>query len=305
MVKKPLHFSDYLAPKHWGIWLLFTFMRLVTLLPLPVINLVGGALGLLVYHLMPSRRRVARANIRQAYPDYDDRQIRQLMRQSFISVGISVFEVALAWWARRGYLRKRCEVEGMEHLEAAMEKGKGVILLTGHFTTLEIGGILMALYTPLHAVFKKAHNTMFNDFMVYFRSVHLDHVIPNKDVRSFIKTLKDGEVTWYAPDQDSVGKNVVFTPFLGGMASTLTSASRIAAMTGAAIVPFYPVRLKGGRGYKLVIKEALDGFPSGDTMEDAARINRAIEDMVRSQPDQYAWLHKRFKHRPEGEGPIY
>jgi len=305
MAEKPIRSTSYLAPKYWGTWLLFLIMRLVALLPLSVIEAIGTGLGLLTYRLLPSRRRVARINIRQAYPEFDEDQIKHLMRKSFISLGISVFESGLAWWARRDYLRKHCNVEGIEHLESALAKGNGVILLTGHFTTLEIGGILMALYTPLNAIYKKAHNVMFNDFMVHYRSRHLQQVISNKDVRSFIRGLKSGVATWYAPDQDSAGKNTVYTPFLGGTASTLTSASRIASITQAAVVPFYPVRLGGGKGYKLVIQEALENFPGDDMTEDSARINQAIEKMVRLQPEQYAWIHKRFKHQPDDKSSIY
>ena len=305
MVEQPLLLRNYLSPKYWGTWLLFLIMRLIALLPLSVIEKIGAGFGLLIYRLIASRRRVARINIKQAYPEYTEQQIKDLMRKSFISLGISVFETGIAWWANRDYLRKRCNIEGLEHLEAALEKGHGVILLTGHFTTLEIGGILMALYTPLNAIYKKAHNKMFNDFMVYYRGQHLEHVIANKDVRSFIKGLKNGVATWYAPDQSSGGKNTVFTPFLGGVASTLTSASRITAITQAAVVPFYPVRLGNGKGYKLVIEEALENFPSGDATKDAENINLAIDKMVRQLPEQYAWIHKRFKHRPEGESSIY
>ena len=305
MIKKPLKISTYLSPKYWGTWLLFLIMRLIALLPLSVIEKIGAGFGLLIYRLIPSRRRVARINIKLAYPEYSEQQIKTLMRQSFISLGISVFETGLAWWANRDYLRERCSTEGLEHLEDALAKGNGVILLTGHFTTLEIGGILMALYTPLNAIYKKAHNKMFNDFMVYYRELHLKHVIDNKDVRAFIKGLKNGDATWYAPDQSSGGKNTVFTPFLGGIASTLTSASRITDITHAAIVPFYPVRLGNGKGYKLVIRKALENLPSGNVTKDAENINLAIDKMVRQLPEQYAWIHKRFKHRPEGASSIY
>ena len=305
MVEQPLKISNYLSPRYWGTWLLFLIMRLIALLPLSIMEKVGAGFGLLIYQLVPSRRRVARINITQAYPDYSEQQIKTLMRKSFISLGISVFETGIAWWADRDYLRKKCSIEGLEHLETALAKGHGVILLTGHFTTLEIGGILMALYTPLNAIYKKAHNKMFNDFMVYYRGKHLQQVIDNKDVRAFIKGLKNGNATWYAPDQNSGGKSTVFTPFLGGIASTLTSASRITDITKASVVPFYPVRLENGKGYKLIIQEALKNFPSGNSMEDAASINLAIDKMVRQLPEQYAWIHKRFKNRPEGENSIY
>lgn len=285
-------------------WLFFGFLRLVIFLPLKWIESIGGFLGWLLYRLVPSRRRVTRINIQQAYPELKDTEIKELMRASYKSLGISIFEMAMAWWASRDYLRKHCHVEGIEHLEQALARGKGVILLTGHFSTLEIGGILMALYTPLQAVYKKAHNPMFNTFMHFYRNKHLEKAIPNTNVRDFIKGLRKGMATWYAPDQDFT-QNIVFAPFLGGIAGTLTSTAKMASITGASVVPFYPQRLDNGQGYKLVILPALENFPSGDAVDDAARVNHAIEEMVRKNPGQYAWIHKRFKTQPEGQPSIY
>ena len=285
-------------------WLFFGFLRLITLLPLRWIETIGGFFGWLLYRLAPSRRRVTRINMQQAYPKYNEAEIKKLIKASYRSLGISMFEMALAWWANRDYLRAYCSVEGMEHLEQALAKGKGVIMLTGHFSTLEIGGILMALYTPLQAVYKKAHNPMFNTFMHVYRNKHLQKAIPNTNVRDFIKGLRNGMATWYAPDQDFT-QNIVFAPFLGGIAGTLTSTAKMAEMTGASVVPFYPQRLDNGKGYKLVILPALENFPSGDQLEDAGRINKSIEEMVRKNPEQYAWIHKRFKTQPEGRPSIY
>ena len=295
----------WLAPKYWPMWLFMALLRVIALLPLSWIESLGRLVGWLLYRLAPSRRRVTRINIKQAYPDYSEAQVKQLVKASYASLGISLFETGLAWWASRDYLRSHCSVEGMAHLEKALAKGHGVILLTGHFSTLEIGGILMALYTPLQAVYKKAHNPMFDAFMLHYRSTHLERVTANTNVRGFINGLRDGLATWYAPDQDFSTQDIVFTPFLGGMATTLLSTVRMAEITGAPVVPFYPVRLAGSKGYKLVVLPELENFPSGDRPADAARINQAIDEMVRKNPQQYAWIHKRFKTQPEGRPSIY
>ncbi len=300
-----LHPQRFLSPRYWPMWFGFACLRLVILLPLPAINAIGTVLGRIAYRLAPSRRRVARINIMQAYPDYNETQIKQLVKQSFDSVGISIFEMALAWWEKREYLRQHCTLEGKEHLDNALAKNHGVIMLTAHFTTLEIGGILLAMYTPLNAVYKRAHNLMFNEFMHYYRNRHLHKAIANKDVRAFINGLRAGKATWYAPDQDFADQSIVFTPFLGGMASTLTSTVRMAQKTGAAVVPFYPVRLANNKGYKLVILPALDCFPTNNLMHDAARVNQCIEHMVRANPAQYSWIHKRFKTQPPGMASPY
>lgn len=305
----PLNVRAYLAPKYWPMWLAFGLLRLMAMLPIRWTQTIGTGLGLLVYRLVPSRRRVARINIRQAYPGYSDEQIRALNIASFKSLGISVFETAQAWWADRDYMRSICEVEGKQHLDDALAKGKGVILLTGHFTTLEIGAMLIGLQTTLkgvyNGVYKKAHNPMFNAFMAHYRSTYGEELIENKNVRALIRGLRKGRATWFAPDQDFSEQDIVFTPFLGGIASTLTATARMAEMTGAKVVPFYPVRLDGGQGYRLVILPALKDFPSNDIEKDSARINKAIEDMVYANPEQYGWVHKRFKYRPPGEPPIY
>ena len=301
----PLNARAYLAPKYWPMWLAFGLLRLMTMLPIRWTQAIGAGLGLLVYRLVPSRRRVARINIRQAYPDYSEEQIRALNIASFKSLGISVFETALAWWADREYMRSICEVEGKQHLDDALTRGKGVVLLTGHFTTLEIGAMLVGLQTQLNGVYKKAHNPMFNAFMAHYRSTYGEELIENKNVRALIRGLRKGRATWFAPDQDFAEQDIVFTPFLGGIASTLTATARMAEMTGAKVVPFYPVRLDRGQGYRLVILPALKDFPSNDIEKDSARINKAIEDMVYANPEQYGWVHKRFKYRPPGEPPIY
>lgn len=302
--KVGLQIHRWLHPKYWGLWLFFGLQRLSTLLPLSAIEAPGAFIGRLYYKLAPSRRRIARINIQQAYPDYDEAQIEKLTRASFRSLGISVFEMGIAWWASNDYLRKHCQVEGLEHLEQAQARGKGVIMLTGHFSTLEMGGALLSLYTPLHSVYKKAHNPMFDTFMLHYRSKRLKKLIANTNVREFIKGLRDGYATWYAPDQDFT-QNVVFAPFLGGMATTLIATAKMASMTGASVVPFYPQRLDRGRGYKLVILPALEDFPSDDQYQDASRINQALEEMVRRNPEQYAWVHKRFKTQPPGMPSIY
>jgi KDO2-lipid IV(A) lauroyltransferase len=301
----PLNARDFLAPRYWPMWLGLVFIRAGSSLPLRWMQAFGGSLGLLAYRLMASRRRVARVNIRQAYPDYSEAEIRVLNRESFRHLGISVFETGLAWWGDRDYLKSICEVEGREHLDAALAKGKGAILLSGHFATLEIGALLAGFLAPINGVYKKAHNPMFNAFMAHYRSSFGEELIENKNVRALVRGLRQGRATWFAPDQDFAEQDIVFTPFLGGVASTLTGTARLAQMTGAPVVPFYPQRLSGGRGYRLVILPALDNFPSGDIEQDSARINKAIEDMVYANPEQYGWVHKRFKTRPPGMPSLY
>ena len=303
---KTLLLRSYLAPKYWPLWLAIGLLRVATFLPIPILHYLGEALGMLLYHSVPSRRRAARINLKQAFPELSDSAIDALNKRSFRSLGISVFETGIAWFKKSSVLQRQCQVEGKEHLDQAMARNKGVILLTGHFTTLEMGGRLIGTCADRYnAVFKRAHDPLFNAIMVHYRSKMGDELIETRNVRAIIRGLKNGHATWFGPDQDFADQEIVFTPFLGGIASTLTATAKLARMTGAAVVPFYPVRLDKGQGYKLIILPALDNFPSGDIEADCARVNRTIEAMVYSCPEQYLWSHKRFKTQPDRRTNIY
>jgi KDO2-lipid IV(A) lauroyltransferase len=303
---KSLQLSSYLAPKYWPLWFAIGLLRLTAFLPLPFLQSMGSTLGIFIYRIVPSRRRAARINLKQAYPDYSDKEIDILNKKAFRSLGVSVFETGIAWFTKSEKLQKLCQIEGKEHLDLAMEKNRGVLLLTGHFTTLEMGGHLIGTYVDKYnAVFKNAHSPLFNALMVHYRSKMGDELIETKNVRGIIRGLKKGHATWFGPDQDFGDQELVFTPFLGGIASTLTATAKIAKMTGAAVVPFYPVRLENGRGYKLIVLPPLDNFPSDDIEADSARVNKIIESMVYDCPEQYLWSHKRFKTQADRKTNIY
>jgi KDO2-lipid IV(A) lauroyltransferase len=303
---KSLQLSSYLAPKYWPLWCAIGVLRLTTFLPTSVRLAAGNTTGSLIYHIVPSRRRIAEINLRQAYPHFNDKKIEQLNKKAFRSLGISIFEIGIAWFTKSRKLKKQCQIEGKEYLDQAMAENKGVLLLTGHFTTLDIGARLIGLYAEKYnGVYKRAHNPLINALMVRYRSRMGDELIDTRDVRAVIRGLQKGHATWFAPDQDFVIQDIVFTPFLGGIASTLTATTKIAKITGAAIVPFYPVRLEKGEGYKLVVLSALTDFPSGDIEADSARINNAIETMVYACPEQYLWSHKRFKTQADRKTNIY
>jgi KDO2-lipid IV(A) lauroyltransferase len=305
-IDKSLQLSSYLAPKYWPLWSAIGLLRLTTFLPVPLIHRIGAALGMLLYRIVPSRRRTARINLKQAFPELNNEEIDELNKKAFKSLGISIFETGIAWFKKRSVLEQQCQIEGKEHLDQAMAKNKGVILLTGHFTTLEMGGRLIGTYVDKYnAVFKRAHDPLFNAIMVHYRSKMGDALIETRNVRAIIRGLKSGHATWFGPDQDFADQEIVFTPFLGGIASTLTATAKLARMTGAAVVPFYPVRLANGKGYKLIVLPALENFPSDDIEADSARVNRTIEEMVYSCPEQYLWSHKRFKTQPDRRTNIY
>jgi KDO2-lipid IV(A) lauroyltransferase len=295
----------YLAPKFWPLWFGILLLGMASLLPYRLQLGLGTAMGRLAYRFAKRRRLIVQTNIRLCFPQLSPAEQKQLVRKNFESTGIGIFETALSWWGRDSRLLPLCHIEGREHLDKALQQGHGVILLTAHMTCLEIGAHLMAIQFPLQAIYKKSHNPLFEWFMYKARRRRSHEAIQTYETRKIVKALKHNRVTWYAMDQDFGRKQNVFVPFMGVLASTLITTSRLAKMSGALVVPYFPFRLSDGRGYRIVIEPALNGFPSGDDKQDAARINEIIGDAVRQAPEQYFWAHRRFKTRPEGEPDLY
>lgn len=301
---KAVNPAHYLAAKYWPTWFALGLLRLVVLLPLPAIEFFGALLGKLLYVALPERRKIADINIAIAFPEADKQEITRLRKLCFKNMGIAGFELALSWW-RDEHLLKLCEVEGLEYITQYQQQGRGVIILTAHFTCLEIGGPVLNHYVPFQVMYKRAHNKLFDAFMRYHRARLYKAIVDYHKPLSMIKGLKKGHAAWYAPDQDFRGKDMVFAPFFGIQASALTAPARFAKITNAAVVPYYIKRKKNGQGYKLVILPALENFPSGNTQQDALIINKTLEHLILQNPEQYLWVHKRYKNRPEGEAAIY
>ena len=279
-------------------------MRLVALLPLRMLETIGGLFGKLLYWALPERRKVGEINLQIAFPKHSLDEIQQLNKLCFKNLGIAAFELGLSWWENQRIL-ELCEVEGLEHLQQAQQQGKGVIILTAHFTCLEIGGPVLNHHVPFQVMYKRAHNKLFDAFMKYHRGRLYKAIVDHHKPITLIKGLKKGYAAWYAPDQDFGGKDTVFVPFFGVDATALTAPARIAKISGAPVVPYYIQRKPSGQGYKLTILPALRNFPSNDAEQDALRINQVIEQMIMENPEQYLWVHKRYKNRPAGQQRIY
>ena len=298
--------TDYLAPKYWLTWLGIGCLYLSTFLPYSLMLKLGTALGWLVHYLTPRRRRITRTNIRKAYPKIDEDEVRRLVKRCFYSSTIALFEAAWAWWASDEKLKPLYRIEGLEHLKAAAKKGKGIILLGAHWTTLEIKGRLLAYDVDnIHTTYKPAHNDLFEAIMTRNRARMNKGIISSSNMRGIIKLLKNNQVLWYAPDQDFGIEPSVFAPFMGIQTATLTMTARLAKVSGAPVVPVYSERLPGNLGYRIRISRALENFPSGNDVRDATTTNRVIEEQLNYTPSQYLWGHRRFKTRPEGELPFY
>lgn len=306
-MNKPRIPLSFLLPKYWGGWFGLFLLRFFALFPYSWLKKFSQLLGNTFYSLAKRRKHIIDTNIKLCFPDKTTAEQQVLSRQVFISSIMAVFETAISWWGNKDKMLQRHQVEGMEHLEKASAKGKGVILLVSHFTTMEIAGAFLNSHIDnLKVVYKRSTNSLLEFFIQRKR---LDRccsgLIKHKSIREIVRSIKKGNVVWYAPDQDFGNKDSIFAPFMGVMTSTLLSTQRLAKLTGAPVVPFYVTRNADASGYTMRISPELENFPSDDELQDATAINQAIENQIKQSPEQYLWAHRRFKTRPEGEADVY
>ena len=264
---------------------------------------LGCGIGALLLWLLPARRRAAETNLRLCFPDMSDAQRTALLQASFAGLGVGLFEFARAWWGSIEPMRRNVRIEGLEHLHALQAQGRGALLISGHFMTLELCGRLLCDHIPLAGMYRRHRNPVFEWAVMRGRLRYATAMFNNDELRGAVRHLKRGGVLWYAPDQDMRGKDTVFAPFFGIPAATITASHQLARLTGCAVVPFFH-RREGSR-YLLRIAEPLADFPTANVTSDSARINVAIEAMVREAPSQYLWIHRRFKRQPGGAPSLY
>jgi len=297
--------SDYLHPKFWPMWGIFGMLRLAALLPYRAAMSLGRLLGQLLFQLSRSRLQVIDTNLARCFPEKSAAERERIRFEFYRNMGVSLVEVAMCWWWSDARLKPRVEIRGLEHLDAVIASGRGAILLTGHYTSLEIGGRLLTLFMPLQGMYRTQGNAMFDSYLYTRRQSYLVDIVSRKNSIRLVKGIRKQVPTWYAPDQDFKRERNVFAPFMGIATATITASSRLAQAANAAMLPYYPERKQDGSGYILHIGAPLENLPSHDEVADATAINRSIERWVREFPENYMWMHQRFKTRPPGEPPFY
>ena len=304
---KPTFNSRLLHPRYWATWLGFGAWYLLCALPYRVQLFLGRMLGRLLSRLAPRRRKIAFANISLCFPELDEQQRHKLVDEVMESVGIAVFETGMAWFWPVRRLRKKMSIEGIEHLEAAKTEGTGVILMALHFTHIDIGAKLLGLQFSIDGSYRPHKNPVFDYIQATGRERHTmeGQAMPREDVRGMVKALRKGRAIWYAPDQDYGPSHSIFVPFFGIPAATLSATSQLSRLGKAKVIPFTQTRKPDGSGYHLVVHPPLNDFPSGDEYQDCVAINGIVENLIRQQPGQYLWVHRRFKTRPENSTDLY
>jgi Kdo2-lipid IVA lauroyltransferase/acyltransferase len=300
----PVFRWSYLGPRYWPTWILLGFLQLIAHLPIPVNIALGRGLGWLLFHLVPNRKRIADTNLRLCFPELNDAEREQMVRRIIQSCGISFFESAMSLWGPATRLVSAHSISGLEHLQAAQTAGKGVLLVGCHMTTMDICGRMLASHIKFDILYRQDPNPLLAYMLVKARESFNGESIISVETRKLVRNLRAGHIVWYAPDQDYGIKHSIFAPFFGIPAATVPGTGRFANLGAAQVMTFMHYREANGH-YRIEISEPLENFPSGDDVVDTTRINQLIEQMIRKQPDQYLWVHRRFKTRPEGEKNIY
>jgi KDO2-lipid IV(A) lauroyltransferase len=295
----PLHL---LAPRHWPAWLGAGAVWVIGQLPYRALLRLGSGIGALIARLPSRRRRIARINIDWCFAELPAAERAALLDANLRDLGRMLVEFAMGWMGSdRHVARIPAHIEGLQHLEAARAQGRGVLLVGGHFSHLELCARLISSRIGIAGMYRRMDSPVFEWLVLRARLHYADAMFDKDDIRGTVKYLRAGGTLWYAPDQDMRSKDTVFAPFFGIPAATITATHHLARMSGALVIPFFHQRLPAG-GYALRLGAPLEDFPSPGVLADTTRVNACIEAMVRAAPAQYLWVHKRFKTRPGG-GP--
>lgn len=303
MVQAPQFSWRFLLPKYWLLWLGAALLWLISWLPYPVLMWLGKGFGLLLYKVLGSRRKVAARNIELCFPDMPEQQRQQLVRQNFIETGRALFDTVIGWWWPDWRIRKFAHISGYQHIAEAVSQNKGVLLLAGHFLHLEAACRVFGLTHP-SVGFYRPHNNPLMDYLQYHgRNKANKYMVGKRDVKGLIHALQQ-EVCFYLPDQDYGRNRAEFVPFFAVPdAATTTGTLLFANAANCVVIPVFTYRLTDNKGYQIDILPPLSPFPTGDDKADVTRVNQWVEQAVLEHPEQYMWLHRRFKTRPQPDMP--
>lgn len=297
--------SSIYHPKYCFSWLSILIFRCIVALPFNIQIFIGQKLGHLIYRFSSRRRHVVETNIKLCFPELNIMEQQKLINNIFAQNSVGFFEIASAWWATKEDLVGRYEINGLDYIKQAQKDGFGILLIGAHYTHLDLCGTMISQVIPLDIVYRKNDNPVFEKIITNGRKRFFDEVLDRSELRAIVQRLRDGRTVWYTPDQDFGGKHSIFAPFFGINASTITTPARLLAMGNAKPIAVNFYRDPHSNKYHINFKLIDTTFPTGDDYQDACLLNRSIEKDIRQQPDQYMWVHRRFKTRPKGESSLY
>lgn len=290
----------FLQPKFWGLWFGLAIFKLILCLPYSWLVFIGKGLGKLFAVLGFGKRRIriARRNLELCFPDYSSEKIEKMLTKNIESVGMAIIETGMAWFWSDKRILKWSKVEGLEHLKN--QQGKGILFVGVHFLTLELGARIVGLHHQGVGVYRPNDNPLL-DWIQFRGRIRSNKAMLNRnDLRGMIRALKNGDTIWYAPDHDYGRKNSVFVPFFAVKETCTTAGTRmlLKSAPNTIVVPFSPIRNTDFSGYTVRISAPVDFSHCADEVDTAVKMNQVVENEIKQAVEQYMWLHRRFKTRP-------
>lgn len=301
-IEAPKFELRFLLPQFWPVWLGFSLLYLLTCFPYPVVRKIGSGLGRLLALLGKKRIAVAKRNIELCFPQLSAAQQKQLVEANISASGMAILETVMGWWWPDWRVKRLVKIEGLEHVEAIRKKGKGIFAMAIHCLSLEFACRGLGLNYPSIAFYRKHNNDLMEYLQYHGRARSNKYMIHKRDVKGMFQALDDGELSLYLPDQDYGLNRSVFVPFFE-VQETATTTGPLMFMNNSECESIFIQSISSKDGYTIKIWPGLEDFPSGDDKADMARINKQVEAMVMEAPEQYLWMHKRFKTRPNPEEP--
>ena len=294
---------EFIHPKFYPTWILILLMRIGVFIPFQFQVILGKAIGKLIYPFMKKLRETAYSNISNCFPEKKQPQVTLLVKQHFDAIGISLFETANAYYGSDRKIKKLLSINNKHFFSDALKDEGGIILLCSHFMPLMLGSRALLLENTIANIYRPQNNKLFDKAMVKGYTKNGAVMIKNKDTRSILKAIKNSLPIWYAPDQDLGINNSVFAPLFGIETATASATARLAKNNNTRVIPYSFIRTK--HGYEMSFDKPIKNYPSNDPIKDATTTNKILENQIIKAPEQYLWIHRRFKTRPDGQENFY
>ena len=293
----------FIHPKFFPTWILILLMRIGVFIPFSTQVIIGRTIGKAIYPFMSKLRSTAYSNISHCFPEKKQSQVNALVKSHFEAIGISLFETANAYYASDKKIIKLLTTKNEHFFKDALKQEGGIILLCAHFMPLMLGSRALLINHTIANIYRPQNNKLFDQAMVKGYKNHGAVMIKSTDIRSIVKAIDNSLPIWYAPDQDLGEKNSVFALLFGIPTATATATARLAKNNNTRVIPYSFIRTK--KGYEMSFEEPLQNFPSNNPVDDATTTNMILEKQIKKTPEQYLWIHRRFKTRPEGAKNFY
>ena len=294
---------EFIHPKFLLTWILILFMRIGVFIPFKAQVIAGKAIGRMMFPLMPRFRSIAYSNISHCFPEKKQPQVNRLVKRHFEAIGVSFFETANAYYGSDHKIKKLLTIKNEHFFKDALKEEGGIILLCSHFMPLMLGSRALLIKHTIANIYRPQNNKLFDSAMVKGYKKNGAVMIKSTDTRSIIKAINNSLPIWYAPDQDLGKNNSVFAPFFGIQTATASATARLAKNNNTRVIPYSFIRTSNG--YLMSFEKPISNYPSNDPIHDATVINQILEKQINHSPEQYLWIHRRFKTRPNDEKNFY